>query len=125
MVGLSQNTLCGVSFSKKDPHLHLVNSGIFSPKALPRAFCDSPMVGVFWWCLWFNLCVCNLNGGIAVGCSAVNYWAGGRADAGIGTVRSFWMGGLFCAANIVCTLIWHCVYGSRDLFCTEIGKYCL
>jgi hypothetical protein len=42
--GLSQNTPCGVSFSKKQPHLHAVNSGIFSPKALPEAFCDSPQV---------------------------------------------------------------------------------
>jgi type II secretory pathway pseudopilin PulG len=43
MTGLSQNTPFGVSFSKKNPHLHSVNSGVFSPKALPEAFCDSPM----------------------------------------------------------------------------------
>ena len=43
-MGLSQNTPCGVSFSKKDSHLHSVNSGIFSPKALPEAFCDSPNI---------------------------------------------------------------------------------
>ena len=41
--GLSQNAICGVSFSKKYPHIRSVCSGIFSPKALPITFCDSPI----------------------------------------------------------------------------------